>query len=283
MVDSEDERPPKGTLKRGIDQLQAQPLIVIVAAVVGIGAFMITAEDVFVWVREKINAVVNPNSTEYQALQTLDLDTRLEYFEANFGTARAVYDLCEDALVCADEGEDDPRMYVYGTDDVVVRAVFQDEQLEMYAVTLMSDELAPEVEWLDWRLGRLGEASFAEALDNVASIVGPTDLEVFMGPQSVAYAEVVAGGAPARYRGLLLAHAPNGYSGPGTSFDTDSALQISESQVEEQPPAPDVVDKFRSSTTPNTFGEFRDDGGAVGALLHEAQNAIPLLFVGTEL
>ncbi len=283
MVDSEAERPPEGALKRGIGRLQAHPLIVIVVAVVGIGAFMIKAEDVFIWGRDKVNSVVNPDSAEYQALQTLDLDTRLEYFEANFGTARAVYDLCEDALVCADEGEDDPRMYVHGTDDVVIRAVFQNEQLEMYAVTLMSDELAPEIEWLDLRLGRLGEASFAEALEEVEAIDGPTDLEVFMGPQAVAYAEVVAAGAPARYRGLLLAHAPNGYSGSGTSFDTDAALQISDSQIGGQPPAPDVVDKFRSSTTLNTFGEFRDDGSTVGVFLHEAQNAIPLLFVGTEL
>ena len=283
MVDRQTERPPEGALKRSIDRLRAHSMIVLATAVVAIGAFIIKAEDVFVWGREKVDAVVNPNSAEYEALQTLELDTRLEYFEANFGTARAVYDLCEEALVCADEAEGDPRMYVHETDDVAIRAVFQDEQLEMYAVTLMSDRLSPDVEWLDWPLGRLGEMTFAEALDAVETLDVPTHLEVFMGPQAVAYAEVVAAGATVQYRGLLLAHAPEGFSGPGTSFDTDAALQVSESQVKEQPPAPDVVDQFRSSTTPNTFGEFRDDGGPVGVLLHEAQNAIPLLFVGTEL
>lgn len=283
MVDREDQHQPVGALKRRVDRLKAHPLIAVSATVVALGAFLINAEGVFVWGREKVNVVVNPNSADYQALQTLDLDTRLEYFEANFGTARAVYDLCEEALICSDEHEGDPRMYLHATDDVVIRAVFHDEQLQMYAVTLMSDKLAPEIEWLDVPLGRLGEVSFAEALDGVDGIDGPTDLEIFMGPQATAYAEVVAAGAPAQYRGLLLAHAPAGYSGPGTSFDTDAALQMSESQLKELAPAAGTVDQFRSSSTPNTFGEFRDDGGTVGVLMREAQNAVPLLFIGTEL
>lgn len=283
MVDRRAERPSEGAVKRRLDRFKTLPAIIIVTAVVTFGAFMMKAEDVFNWGREKVEAVVSPNSAEYDALRTLDLDTRLKYFEENFGTARAVYDLCEEAVVCADEGEGDPLMYVHETEDVVVRAVFHDDQLEMYAYTLMSDQLSPEVEWLDWSLGRLGEMSFAGALDGVETLNGPTDLEVFMGPQAVAYAEVVAAGAPAQYRGLLLAHAPDGYAGPKSSFDTDAAQQVSDAQVKERSPAPGVVDQFRSSTTPNTFGEFRDDGGTVGTHLHEAGNAIPLLFVGTEL
>ena len=80
-----------------------------------------------------------------------------------------------------------------------------------------------------------------------------------------------------------MAHAPAGYSGPGTSFDADAGLQIAASQAQGQPPDAAVLDQFRSGTTPNTFGEFRDDGGTVGALLHEAQDVVALLFVGTEL
>lgn len=283
MVKSEVDGPPEGALQRSINQIKAHPMIILAVAVVGVGGFMIKAEDVFVWGRDKVETVVNPHLAEYEALQTLDLDTRLEYFESNFGTAKAVYDLCEETLACPEEQGGDLRMYIHETDDLAVRAVFEDEQLEMYTYTLMSDKLSPELEWLDWTLGQLGETSFAEAIDEVEPVDEPTDSEIFMGPQAVAYAEVIAGGAPAQYRGMLLAHAPDGYSGPGTSFDTDAGFQIAEAQIQEQPPAPAVVERFRSSTTPNTFGEFRDDGGAVGVLLHEAQELIPLLFVGTEL
>jgi hypothetical protein len=41
------------------------------------------------------------------------------------------------------------------------------------------------------------------------------------------------------------------------------------------------VDRFRSGSAPDTFGEFRDDG-YVGNLMHESENAISLLHLGTE-
>ena len=182
MIEREAERPRGGALKRGINRLKEHPLVAFAIAVVGIGAFMIQAEDVITWGREKVDVIVNPNSAEYEALTTLDLDTRLEYFESNFGTAKAVYDLCRESIACTEEQENNPpRMYVHETDDVVIRAVFQDEQLEMYAITLMSDTLSPDVDWLDWPLGQLGEISFAEALDGVETVEGPTDVEIFMG------------------------------------------------------------------------------------------------------
>jgi hypothetical protein len=241
----------------------------------GTTSFAIKAEDVFTWGRDKLYAISNPHAAEYAALETLDLDTRLEFFEDNFGTAKSVFDLCSEALVCPEDGGDELRMYIHETDDLAIRAVFDDEQLEMYAVTLMSDTLSPAMNWLDWDLGDLGQVTFDEALDTVETIQEPTDYEIFLGPQATAYAEVVAAGAPANYRGLLLGWAPDGYAAEGMAFDLDSAHAGLDDLG--------VLAEFRSGTKPNTFGEFRDDGGAVGNLLHEAGELIPLLFVGTEL
>lgn len=273
---------PQSSVGRLIARVRAHPVVAVAVAIVGVGTFAISVENVVVWTRERAQEIANPNAAEYEALETLDLDTRLEFFEANFGTAKSVYDLCEEALLCPEGEQSPPVMYLHETDDLAVRAAFEGEQLQMYAVTLRSDALAPEMQWLDWPLGRLGEVSFAEALNNVETVAEPTDLEIFMGPQAVAYAEVVAAGAPAQYRGLVLAHAPDGYSGPGTSFDTDAGFQLAESQGAGAPDDPEVAERFRSGTTPNTFGEFRDDGGTVGSHMNEAQQVIPLLFVGTE-
>ncbi len=282
MVEPDDESATDSSVRRMIDRVKAHPVVVLAVAVVGVGAFAISVENVVVWTQDRVQGITNPYAADYEALETLDLDTRLEFFEANFGTARSVYDLCDEALECPEGEQDPPLMYLHETDDLAVRAVFEGEQLQMYAVTLSSDKLSPEMEWLDWGLGSLGDVTFAEALEAIETVAEPTDAEIFMGPQAVAYAEVVAAGAPARYRGLLLAHAPGGYSGPGTSFDTDSGFLLAESQGTELPANPAVAERFRAATTPNTFGEFRDDGGIIGDVMNEAQQVIPLLFVGTE-
>jgi hypothetical protein len=138
------------------------------------------------------------------------------------------------------------------------------------------------MEWLDYDLGRLGKVTIAEALA-AADSVEPTDTAIFMGPQATAYADVVSVGAPGRYRGLLLAWAPDGFGGPEMVFDLDSGRALVEAEINGQRPDPAVLATFRSGTTPNTFGEFRDDGGYIGNLVREANDLILLLFVGTEL
>ena len=55
MVDREDQHQPVGALKRRVDRLKAHPLITVSATVVALGAFLINAEGVFVWGREKVN------------------------------------------------------------------------------------------------------------------------------------------------------------------------------------------------------------------------------------
>lgn len=272
-----------GPLRRAVDRVKRHSVVFFIVTFVTLGAFAIKAEEVVVWARDKVNVVANPHADEYAALKTLDLDTRLEFFEDKFGTARSVFDLCKESVACPDMQGNTLRMFIHETDDVQVRAVFDGEQLKMYAITLMSDELSPPIEWLDWDMGELGKLSFAKALDAVETVDEPTDAEIFLGPQASAYAEVVPGGAPAQYRGLFLAHAPGGYSGLKSSFDLDSGRELQEAQDLGRPPDPTTLMRFRSGSTPNTFGEFRDDGGAVALLLHEAGDLIPMLFLGTEL
>jgi hypothetical protein len=106
-------------------------------------------------------------------------------------------------------------------------------------------------------------------------------VSVFLGPQSVAYTEVVSVGAPGRYRGLL-AWAPDGYGGAELSFHLDSGGELALTPVD-MPYDPALLAWFRSGATPNTYGEFRDDEGYVGTLVQEADDLMALLYLGTEL
>ncbi len=272
-------RSSKDGLKKAVERIKAHPVVFAVITVVAFGAFVAEAADVFGGAADLVSDVFDPHSEEYAALATLDLDVRLEFFEDNFGVAKSVYDVCDVAL-CPEPEPESLRMYVHETEDMTIRAVFDDEQLVMYAVTTMSSRLSPEMRWLGWDLGDLGKVTFAEAFDAIDTVSGPTDVAVFMGAQAIAYAEVFAGGGPSDYRGLLLAAAPDGYS---PAFNTDAGFKLSEAEVQNEKADPAVVADFRSSTVPNTYGEFRDDGGYVGNWLQEASELIPLLFAGTEL
>lgn len=281
MGEPEAKPTPGSSLKATIDHIKGHPVIYTIGAAIAALIFVFDATDAFTRAKDVITDLQNPHAAEYAALETLDLDTRLEFFEDNFGTARSVFDLCQDGT-CPEPAPDSLRMYIHETDDLAIRAVFDGDQLEMYLVTLMSPTLSPPVEWLGYDLGRLGEVTFTEAL-TAADSVELTDTAIFMGPQATAYADVVSVGAPGSYRGLILAWAPDGYGGPEMAFDLNSGRSLAGAEINGDVPDPTVLSTFRSGTTPNTYGEFRDDGGYVGNLIREANDLIPLLFVGTEL
>jgi hypothetical protein len=52
------------------------------------------------------------------------------------------------------------------------------------------------------------------------------------------------------------------------ALDSDSGSKLSDKAV---------LENFRSGTTPNPYGEFRDNGEYVGRLLQEADTVISLL------
>ena len=282
MADPEDESAASTRLARAVAWIKHHPLVSVAVTTVAVISFVFEATDQFTRVADVISDRRNPHAAEYSALKSLDLDTRLEFFEANFGTAKSEFDLCREVPRCPEPVPQSLRLYIHETEDLAIRAVFDGPSLEMYAVTLMSPTLSPTMEWLGYDLGELGTVTFDDAIDEAGSIE-PTDTEIFIGPQSTAYAEVVSVGAPGKYRGLLLAIAPDGYFGSPLTFDSDSAGQLNETQVSGRPPDPAVLTSFRSASTPNTYGEFRDDGGYVSTLVREAGDVIPLLFVGTEL
>ena len=280
MGDPQAKPTPGSSLKAVIGHIKGHPVIYAIGAVIAALIFVFDATDAFTRAKNVVTDLQNPHAAEYAALETLDLDTRLEFFEHNFGTAKSVFDLCQDGT-CPDPVPESLRMYIHETDDLVIRAVFDGDQLEMCLVTLMSPRLSPPVEWLGYDLGRLGKATVAEVI--AAATIEPTDTAIFLGAQATAYADVVSVGAPGSYRGLLLAWAPDGYGGPEMAFDLESGLALAEAEINGDVLDPTVLATFRSGTTPNTYGEFRDDGGYVGNLVREANDLIPLLFVGTEL
>lgn len=281
MADPQEDYTPGPGLRRTIDHIKGHPVIYAIGAAIAGLIFVFNATDALTRAKDVVTGLRNPHAAEYAALETLDLDTRLEFFEDNFGTAKSVFDLCQDGT-CPQPAPESLRMYIHETDDLAIRAVFDGDRLELYLVTLMSPELSPVMEWQGYDLGRLGNVTLAEALA-AANSIEPTDSAIFMGPQSTAYADVVSVGAPGRYRGLLLAWAPDGYGGPEMAFDLDSGRMLVEAEINGVAPDPAALATFRSATTPNTYGEFRDDGGYVGSLVQEANDLIPLLFVGTEL
>jgi hypothetical protein len=173
-------------------------------------------------------------------------------------------------------GDQAVTISMYESDLVAVRALYVESSLDWYAVTLLNDELEPPMTWLGHELGAQGRVTYSEALK--VPDVEPTDVDMFLGPQSSAYVEIVAAGAPADYRGLLLASAPTGWSGEG-SFDRESAEAIV--QLNEAPYDSQVAEPFRSNSRPNTFGEFLDDGGIVSQLARAAEFNRVLLFTFT--
>lgn len=264
-----------------IERAKKHPVVIMVGTFGAVLAFVLAMTDQFARIGNMYSQWRNPNATEYAALESLDLDSRPEFFEDTFGRAKKSLDVCRE-IACTQPAPDSLRMYIHESEGITVRAIFEGNTLEMYAVTLMNETLSPPITWLGYDLGELGKVTFAEAVGVVES-VEPTDAAVFVGPQSSAYAEVVATGAPGRYRGLLLAWAPDGYGAGDLTFDVDAAHELTEMEIQERPYDPAVLTRFRSATTPNTYGEFRDDGGYVGQLVHDARELITLLYVGTEL
>lgn len=272
---------PRGSwLGSTLDHVKSHPVVYAVTAVVTSLTFFFNTSDLAQRSWALIDGRRNPHADELVALTELDLDTRLAFFEETFGTAREVIDVCAES-VCAEPAPPSLLMYVHETPNVEVRAVFEGDRLELYVVTLRSDEMAPPMLWLGHDLGALGEVTFEQALG--VPPVEPTDHATFLGPQAVSHVEVVAAGAPADYRGLILAWAPDGYGGPPLRFALEPAQAIASSSTDGVDPDPGQIAAFRSSTTPNAWGEFRDDGGYVGNLAREADDMISLLFIGTEL
>lgn len=256
-----------------IERAKRHPIVVVAVAIVAVLVFLSTVGDLYSRISGAVHDWRNPHDEDYKQLAELDLGVTPDYLEGWLGKARRSFDVCRE-MSCPPQAKDQTLiMNMYESDLVAVRALFVDSSLEWYAVTLRSEELAPPMTWLGHNLGTLGRVTYAEALK--VPKTEPTDVDMFLGPQSSAYVEIVAAGAPARYRGLILASAPTGWSGPG-SFDLESADDVM--KLNEAPYNAELARAFRSMSRPNTFGEFVDDGGVVSVMARDAESDRVLLY-----
>ena len=261
---------------RAIDGAKRHPVVLIATTVVAVLVFFGTVSDVFGQVTGAVTGAVNPHQQDYEHLEQIELGVTQQYLAERLGTARRSIDLCKE-IPCPPEATGRTlTMNLYQSEFVAVRALFEDSGLEWFAITLLSDDLNPPMKWLGHDLGALGDVTFAQALE--AAEEEPTDVDMFLGPQSTAYVEVVAAGAPGDYRGLLLASAPDGWSG---DFERDAADAVE--RMNDAPYDPAVAGPFRSASQPNTYGEFLDDGGVVSVLARDPEFDRVLLYVFTSL
>lgn len=259
---------------RAIDRAKRHPVVLVATTVVAVLVFFGTVGDVFGRISGAVTGVVDPHQQEYEHLAQIELGVTPQYLEERLGTARRSVDLCKE-IPCPPEAEGQPlTMNLYQSESVAVRAIFVDSSLEWFAITLLTDDLSPPVNWLGHDLGALGEVTFAQALD--VAKVEPTDVDMFLGPQSSAYVEVVAAGAPADYRGLVLACAPDGLP---DDFERDAAEAVE--QLNDAPYDPGVAEPFRAASQPDTYGEFVDGGGVLAELARDPEFDRVLLYVFT--
>lgn len=261
---------------RAIDSAKRHPVVLIATTVLAVLVFFGTVSDVFGRVTGAVTGVVNPHEQVYEHLEQVELGVTPQYLAERLGTARRSIDLCEEIPCPPEVTGQTLTMNLYQSEFVAVRALFSDSGLEWFAITLLSDDVNPPMTWLGHDLGALGDVTFAQALE--AAEVEPTDVDMFLGPQSTAYVEVVTAGAPGDYRGLLLASAPEGWS---DDFERDAADAVE--RMNDAPYDPAVAGPFRSASQPNTYGEFLDDGGVVSVLARDPEFDRVLLYMFTSL
>jgi hypothetical protein len=260
---------------KAIDRAKRHPVVLVVTTVVAVLVFFGTVSDVFGRISGAVTGVVNPHQQDYERLARIDLGVTPQYIEGLLGNARRSVALCRE-LRCPPEAESlDLTMSLYRSEFVAVRAIFVDSSLEWYTITLLSDDLNPPMKWLDHDLGALGDVTYAQALE--VPQVEPTDVDMFLGPQSTAYVEVFAGGAPSDDRGIILANAPDGWA--KGAFAREAAEAVS--QRGDAPYDAEVARPFRSASQPNTFGQFVDDGGVLAELAGDAEFDRVLLYTFT--
>jgi hypothetical protein len=257
---------------RVVDRAKRHPVVLALTTLVAVLVFLGTVGDLYGRISGGVSGALNPHRQEYERLARIDLGVTPQYLAQVLGPARRSADLCREIPCPPEAATRNPTMEVYESELATVQALFVDSSLEWYAVTLLSDQLNPPMEWLGHDLGALGDVTYAQALEVPG--VEPTDVDVFLGPRSAAYVEVVAAGATADHRGLILANAPE--AGPAGAFERDAADAVE--RLNDAPYDPAVAAPFRSRSQPDTFGEFVDDGGAVSVLVRDAEFTRVLLY-----
>lgn len=261
-----------------LESAKKHPFIALPAAIFAVVTFVVAVVELTQRAVDSVSGIVDPHQAQYAALAGLELDSTPEYVESRIGRPQSVSDLCDEVLCPEQRPAGALKLHVYRAEHFVVRAVFEESNLEMFTVTLTTGEMHPPMSWLDYELGELGTVTFVEALAPVTTVEGPTSMVIHSGPSSAAYAEVFAFGAPARYEAFMLGWAPDGFAAGDMQWDARSAGELAALASDLGDPGnAETVAAFRSRSTPNTYGHFRDDSGYVGELFQDARECIVLM------
>lgn len=264
-------------LAGGVQRARKRPIVVLVATLVTVVAAVGTVGGGASWAYGRLHDLFNPHAQDYQNLAALEPGLSRAFVEDRFGKPRKTTLLCATGICPPQIQQVNPTVSRYGSNAVALQAVYVRGTLEWYAVTLLSGDVEPPMTWLDHDLGKLGRTTYREAF--AVPQIQPTDTDMFLGPQSTAYVELFAGGAPAHYEGLFLGSAPSGLG--DVEFDRSAAedMERLNDRSDSNDHAFDAMasDRFRSHSEPNTYGRFVDSG-PMAKLFEDAQFTRTLLY-----
>lgn len=227
-----------------------------------------------------VSGTADPFQAEQKAIDSLALEQSVEFVNSKLGVPRESHPLCSKISSCSQDTSGEPLLNIYRDEHYTVRAVFDANSLNFFAVTAESDQFKPRVRWLS-DLGILGEFTYMDA--SAAVRIQPTAVTIFLGPRSSSYAETFSVGAAGHYQGLMLGFAPDGLG--NLPWDSKGAEALSAKQI---PPTDRqalvaAAGPFRAGSVPNTIGLFLDDGGTMSKLLQDPGKAIAILYTGTNM
>lgn len=237
-----------------------------ILAVVGVGLLLAPL----------ISGFVHPFQKQQEAIDALALQQTVEFVNSKLGEPQQSEDLCSRTLICEPDTTHKPILNIYRDEHYTVRAVFDDNSLEFFSVTLESGKFRPHHAW-NYDIGTLGDRTYKQAFQGLAT----TEAAVTETAQSgMSYTEVTPLGAPGQYTGLVLASSPNGFTNLPLDVDAAQKLLAAQTSAGGRLAGLSAADTFRANSVPNTFGLFHDDG-YVGNLLHDPQKAMSILHEGS--
>jgi hypothetical protein len=272
MTDEADSK--KGPLARLVEVIEKhkkKSWAILIVFVVG----LITSVSSVGQIASDVWSVFTNAQSERDAPTSLALGDAVSSVDSRLGEPRQSFELC-DEITCEPTEAHQPLLNVYRHEDYTVRAVFDGNKLEFYAVTRESEKYKPHLKMpFDW--GELGEFTYKQASSITSE---PDDLDAFE-RRFLSYAEVKSLGAP-NFQGIVLGHAPDGYSDE-QSRDSEAQRALDDALLPSKGPREQVAaaELFRATSRPNTQGIFNDDG-FVGSLLRNAEYARQIISVGAE-
>jgi hypothetical protein len=229
-----------------VEKFKGHPLgYILIAIIVSLGA-VAAAYQGYQLIKTAVVNSTNPYHAQKDAIASLALGGTVEFVNGKLGQPQQSGDLCRQVSFCAPDQPDEVLLNVYRDEQYTVRAVFEQNSLEFFAVTVETEKFKPDISWLGYELGQLGEFTYADAEDAMDGDVHPTALA----SQSSAYAEVIAVGGAGDYQGLMLAWALDGYG--NLPWNAEGARKLNESHPANAADALKVAEDFRAGSAPKT-------------------------------